>query len=190
MAAGQFFVLIVLAVAVFSGAWVLYQRSRPTERALRKARKGKIAEALAELEARLEKEGPSPELRGALGQVYLLDHRPHQAEAELRKALELGSRRSAHLNALGWALIRLGRLDEALPIAEEANQSAREDFEVYCLYCGLLAHHGRAAEVAPLFEFLKRTSAQIEKLRPRAYNGGLGEKFEFARAKMNAAGFT
>ena len=65
-------------------------------------------------------------------------------------------------NALGWALVRLGKLDEALPIAEEAQQAAREDFEVYCLYCGLMAHHGRAAEVAPLFEFLKRTSVLIQ----------------------------
>ena len=101
-----------------------------------------------------------------------MDERPAEAEAELRKALELGSRSAAHYNALGWALVRLGKLDEALPIAEEANRLAHEDFEVYCLYCGLMAHHGRAAEVAPLFEFLKRTSVQIQTMSPKTYQKG------------------
>ncbi len=41
-----------------------------------------------------------------------------------------------------------------------------------------------------LFEFLKRTSVQIQKMSPKAYQNGLSEKFEFARSKMNSAGFT
>jgi hypothetical protein len=86
-------------------------------------------------------------------------------------------------------LVQLARLDEALPVAEEANAVAREDLEVYCLYCGLLAHHGRAAEVSQLFDFLKRTFAQVEKTDPKAYKNGLCQKFDFARTNMNAAGF-
>jgi hypothetical protein len=128
-------------------------------------------------------------VHGALGQIYLIDRRPLEAEIELRKAVELGSRESAHLSALGWALVQLARLDEALPIAEEANAVAHEDLDVYCLYCGLMAHHGRGAEVSQLFDFLKRSSAQVEKIDPKAYKNGLSQKFEFARTNMNAAGF-
>ena len=189
MPARPFFLVLALAAAaiVFLG-YTLFERLSPTRRALRRARKGQLDRALADLGALRERKPSSPSVRGALGQLYLMDERPAEAEVELRKALELGSRSAAHYNALGWALVRLGKLDEALPIAEEANRRAREDFEVYCLYCGLMAHHGRAAEVAPLFEFLKRTSIQIQRMSPKAYQQGLGEKFEFARSKMNSAG--
>jgi hypothetical protein len=115
--------------------------------------------------------------------------RPLEAEAVLRKAVALGSRNAAHHGALGWALVELGRLDEALPVAEEINKRAHEDFEVHCLYCGLMAHHGRGNEVVPLFDFLKRRSIQLQKLNPQAYQKGLGARYEFARSMMNAAGF-
>jgi tetratricopeptide (TPR) repeat protein len=183
--------LIVLTVVVMSVFVVrtLGRRFSLTDRALRKAKAGKIAEALAELEAVARKKGPSAAVSGALGRIHLMDHRPAEAEAELRKAIGLGSQDYAHYNALGWALIELDRLDEALPIADAANKLAREDIEVYCLYCGLMAHHGRGAEVVSLFDFLKRTSAQIAISKPTIYHGELRNKFEFASSKMNAAGF-
>jgi tetratricopeptide (TPR) repeat protein len=183
--------LVVLAVVVVSVFVVrtLGRRFKLTERALRKAKAGKVSEALADLDAIVRKKGPSPAASGALGRICLIDHRPSEAEAELRKAIDLGSRDYAHYNALGWALIELDRLDEALPIAEAANKLAREDFEVYCLYCGLMAHHGCGAEVVLLFDFLKRTSAQIAASKPKIYQSELRNKFEFASSKMNAAGF-
>jgi hypothetical protein len=186
---GRFVFLIALSTAAIVLGRAIYKRTRPVERALRKARGGRVAEALGELEGMLQKKGSSPEVHGALGQVYLIDRRPREAEIELRRAVELGSHESAHLSALGWALVQLARLDEALPIAEEANAVAREDLEVYCLYCGLMAHHGRGAEVSQLFDFLKRTFAQVEKIDPKAYKNGLSQKFDFAKTNMNAAGF-
>ena len=190
MAAVPFVLFLALATGaiVFLG-YSLFERLSPTRRALKRAQKGDLARALAELTALREKHPSSGKVRGALGQLFLIDGRPAEAEVELLKALELGSQSATHYNALGWALVRLGRLDEALPIAEEANRRAREDFEVYCLYCGLMAHQGRAIEVAPLFEFLKRTSVQIQKMSPNTYQNGLSEKFEFARSKMHSAGF-
>jgi tetratricopeptide (TPR) repeat protein len=186
---GQFVFLIALsAAAIFLGR-AIYKQMRPVERVLRKARSGRVSDALADLEGVLQKKGKSPALLGALGQIYLIDRRPLEAEIELRKALELGSRERAHLSALGWALVQLARLDEALPIAEEANAVAHEDLDVYCLYCGLMAHHGRGAEVSQLFDFLKRSSAQVEKIDPKAYRNCLSQKFDFARTNMNAAGF-
>jgi tetratricopeptide (TPR) repeat protein len=190
MAARSLFLVfgLVAGAIVFLG-YSLLQRLSPTRMALKRARKGQLARAMADLISLRERKPSSPTVRGALGQLYLMDERPEEAELELRKALELGSRSAAHHNALGWALVRLGKFDEALPIAEEANLLAHEDFEVYCLYCGLMAHHGRAAEVAPLLEFLRRTSIQIQKMSPKNYENGLSEKFEFARGKMNEAGF-
>ena len=58
------------------------------------------------------------------GSGLLMAQRPHEAEAVLRKALALGNRNASHHGALGWALVQLGRLDEALPVAEEANRRA------------------------------------------------------------------
>jgi hypothetical protein len=53
-----------------------------------------------------------------------------------------------------------------------------------------MAHHGRADEVVQLFDFLKRSSVQLQKLKPQAYQKDLGAKFEFARSMMNGAGFS
>jgi hypothetical protein len=36
---------------------------------------------------------------------------------------------------------------------------------------------------------VKGSSIQLQKLNPRAYQKGLGAKFEFARSMMNGAGF-
>ena len=106
----------------------------------------------------------------------------------LREALALGSQNASHHGALGWALVQLGKLEEALPVAEEANKKAHEDFEVYCLYCGLLAHAGRGNEVVQLFDFLRRRSIQLQKLNPQAYQQRFAAEFEFARSMMKAAG--
>ncbi|MGD0040064.1 MAG: tetratricopeptide repeat protein [Isosphaeraceae bacterium] len=182
----------VIALAAGAAVFLISQLARwlsPTRRALDRARRGDIDRALADLRARVERKPSSPTVHGALGQLYLMDKRPEEAEAELRKALALGSRNASHHGALGWALVQLGRLDEALPVAEEANRRAHEDFEVYYLYCGLMAHHGRGNEVVQLFDFLKRSSIQLQKLNPRAYQKGLGAKFEFARSMMHGAGF-
>ena len=189
MATRSFLIVFVFAVvSAFVVKW-LARHFRLADRVLRKAKAGRISEAIAELEAAVQRKGPSPALCGALGLIYMMDHRPAEAEAELRKAIDLGSQDHAHYNALGWTLVELDRLDEALLIAEAANKLAREDFEVYCLYCGLMAHHGRGAEVVSLFEFLKRTSAQIAISKPKLYHSELGPKFEFASSRMNAAGF-
>jgi tetratricopeptide (TPR) repeat protein len=184
-----FLVIALVAGAIVFLGFTLYHWLSPTQRALKRAKGGEIARALDRLNALLEKRPSSPAVHGTLGQVHLMDRRPHEAESELRKALALGSTRASDYGALGWALVQLGRLDEALPIAEEANRRAHEDFEVYCLYCGLMAHQGRGKQVAQLFEFLERNSIQIQKLNPKAYQGGLSEKFEFARSMMNNAGF-
>jgi tetratricopeptide (TPR) repeat protein len=189
MSTRQVFLVIALAAGaiVFMG-YTLYGWLSPTQRALKRARRGDTSRARADLEALVQQKPGSAAAHAALGQVHLLEHHYPEAVAELRKALELGSRSAAHYGALGWALVGAGELDEALSIAEEANKKAREDFEVYCLYCGLMAHHGRGAEVASLFEFLKRTSVQIQKMNAKVYEQGLRSKFEFARDKMNAAG--
>ena len=189
MATSSFLIMFVFAVVGVFVVRMLARHFRLTDRAIRKAKAGRIPEALAELEGVVRKKGPSPAVSGALGRIHLMDHRPAEAETELRKAIDLGSQDYAHYNALGWALIELDRLDEALPIAEMANKLAREDFEVYCLYCGLMAHHGRGAEVVSLLDFLKRTSAQIAISKPKIYHNELRKKFEFASSKMNAAGF-
>jgi tetratricopeptide (TPR) repeat protein len=184
-----FFVIALAAGAVVFLGFMLYERLSPTQRALKRARRGDASGARTDIEALVLQKPASGAAHGALGQVHLLEHHYSEAAAELRKALDLGSRSATHCGALGWALVGLEQFDEALPIAEEANKKAREDFEVYCLYCGLMAHHGRGAEVAQLFEFLKRTSVQIQKLNAKNYERGLRAKFEFARDKMNAAGF-
>ncbi len=184
-----FFVIALVASAIVFVAYKLFQWLSPTQRALKWAQRGDTSGAIDRLNARIARRPSAPALHAALGQVYLMAQRPHEAEAALRKALELGSRNASHHGALGWALVLLGRLDEALPVAEEANRRAHEDFEVYCLYCGLMAHHGRGNEVVQLFEFLKRSSIQLQKLKPRTYQQGLGARFEFARSMMNGAGF-
>jgi tetratricopeptide (TPR) repeat protein len=191
MTNGQsFFVIALSAFAACFLASKLFDWLNPTRRALRRGSKGDIGGALADLRELAKRKQHSPAVHGALGQLYLMADQAGDAEVELRRALELGSRHASHYTALGWTLVRLGRVDEALPIAEEAHGRAREDIETYCLYCGLMAHHGRGTEVAQLFDFLKRNSVQVQKRNPRAYRAGLSEKFEFARSKMNSAGFT
>jgi tetratricopeptide (TPR) repeat protein len=184
---------ILIAIGIFVSAvvflWFKLRRwLSPTERELNRARKGDPETALVNLIKRLNKQPSSPAIHGAIGQIHLREGRAEEAEFELRKALDLGSREASHWGALGWALVHQAKLGEALPIAEEANRRAHEDFEVYCLYCGLMAHHGRIQEVAPLFEFLERTSVQLERINSRAYEDGLREKYEFAKSNMNAAG--
>jgi tetratricopeptide (TPR) repeat protein len=190
MATGRSFVVIALAVGAAAFLTVqLVRRLSPIRRALGRARKGDINQAMANLRRLVEQRPASADLHGALGQIYLMGKRLEEAEAELRQALELGSRNPLDMAALGWALVRQGRFEEALPIAEEAQQRAHEDFGVYCLYCGLMAHHGRGAEMSQLFEFLKRSSVQIQRLNPKAYDDELGEQFAFARSEMRGAGF-
>ena len=189
MATRSFLIMFIFAVVCVFVVRTLVRRFRLTERAIRKVKAGKIAEALAMLESAMRRGGDTPALIGTLGRIHLMDHRAAEAEAELRRAIGLGSQDYTHYNALGWALIELDRLDEALPIAETANKLAREDLEVYCLYCGVMAHHGRGAEVVSLFDFLKRTKAQIAISKPKVYHSELSKKFEFASSKMNTAGF-
>jgi len=184
-----FLVIALVAGAIVFARFTLVQWLSPPRRALKWAQRGDTARAIDRLNSLIERRPSAPALHGALGQVYLMAQRPLEAEAVLRKALVLGSRNASHHGALGWSLVQLGRLDEALPVAEEANRRAHEDFEVYCLYCGLMAHHGRGSEVVQLFDFLKRSSVQLQKLNPQAYQKGLGAKFEFARSMMNGAGF-
>lgn len=178
---------LALGVIVFVG-FTLYGVLSPTQRALKKAKQGDTSGAEADLKALLQKKGASAGLHSALGRVYLIGGRPQDAVGELQKAVEMGSRGAATLNALGWSLVRTGRFEEALPVAEEANKKAREDFEVYCLYCGVLARNGRASEAASVYETVKTTAAQIQKMRPSAFQGDLAEKFDFARTQMSAAG--
>lgn len=182
-----FFVIAIATGGIIFIGFFIYELISPSQRALKKAKRGDIAGAEADLKERLQKQ-ESAALRAALGRVYLLAGRPEAAVSELRRAVEMGNRSAGTLNALGWALVRLDRFDEALPVAEEAHKKAREDFEVYCLYCGLMAQHGRVQEVVPLFESLKTTAAQIQRMNAAVYRGGLEEKFEFARSRMNAAG--
>jgi tetratricopeptide (TPR) repeat protein len=185
----MFFVIALVTGAIVLVGFTLSQWLSPTQRALKWAKRGDSDRAIDRLTALIERRPSSPALHGTLGQVYLMAQRPHEAEAVLRKALALGNRNASHHGALGWALVQLGRLDEALPVAEEANRRAHEDFEVYCLYCGLMAHQGRGNEEVQLFDFLKRSSIQLQKLNPQAYQERLGAKFEFARSMMNGAGF-
>ncbi|HWE39516.1 MAG TPA: hypothetical protein VG406_23400 [Isosphaeraceae bacterium] len=184
-----FFVLAIAVGAVVFLAFKAFELISPSQRALKKAKRGDVKGAEADLKALLQK-GDDAAARAALGQVYLLDGRAEDAAVELRRAVELGSRSAGTLNALGWALVRLERYDEALPVAEDAKKKAREDFEVYCLYCGLMAQHGRAQEVASLFEFLKTTAAQIQKLNAAKFRAAYEDKFEFARSRMATAGLT
>ena len=139
-----FFVIALVAGAIVLLGFILFQWLSPTQRALKWAARGDFGRAIDRLNALIERRPTSPALHGTLGQVYLMAQRPHEAEAVLRQALALGSRNASHHGALGWALVQLGRLDEALPVAAEANRRAHEDFEIYCLYCGLMANRARA----------------------------------------------
>jgi tetratricopeptide (TPR) repeat protein len=178
--------LIPLLAALVFAAWKLYRRSQPVAKALRWASAGRTADALAYLESTAAKKPDSAAVHGALGKVYLMDRRLPEAESELRQAIELACRDPSLLGALGWTLIGLDRLDEALPVAERAYAKAGEDLEVYCLYCGLMARHGRGAEVVELFDFLERTRGRMKRPDARPGRGGLAEYFEFARTGMEA----
>jgi tetratricopeptide (TPR) repeat protein len=184
-----FLVIALLTVVSVFLLLRLFQRLSPTHRALKWATKGEFESAIDWLNAQIERKPNSAALHGALGQVYLMAQRPEKAEAVLRKAVALGSQNASHQGALGWALVQLDRLDEALPLAEEAHKRAHEDFEVYCLYCGLMAHAGRGNEMIQLFDFLKRRAIQLQKMNRHAYQKRLSAEFEFARSMMNGAGF-
>lgn len=187
MTSRQLFTVLGLATAalIFIG-FTLYEWLNPAQRALKKAKKGDLEGAEADLRALLTA-GDSAGVRSALGKVLLMAGRPEAAASELGKAVELGDRSAGTLNAFGWALVGLGRFGQALPIAEEAHKKAHEDFEVYCLYCGLMARSGRAANVAGLYEFLQKTAGQIQKMNAKAFRD-LEPKYEFARSGMAAAG--
>ncbi|WP_406693608.1 tetratricopeptide repeat protein [Singulisphaera sp. Ch08] len=182
-----FFVIAIAVGLIIFVSMTIYQLLSPTQRALKKAKRGDVAGAEADLQDLLRK-GESAGTRATLGQVYLLAGRPQEAEGELRQAVEMGKRTAGTLNSLGWALVQLNRVEEALPIAEEAHKKAHEDFEVYCLYCGLMAENGRAHEVTKLYEFLKTTAAQIQKMNAAKFRSELADKYEFAKSRMVAAG--
>src|SRR5271157_621465 len=102
-----FFVIALVAGAIVFVGFTLFQWLSPTQRALQWAKRGDSARAIDRLNALIERRPSSPALHGALGQVYLMAQRPHEAEAVLRKALVLGSRNASHHGALGWALVLL-----------------------------------------------------------------------------------
>lgn len=189
MAVVRFIVVVALAVGAgyFLTVW-LFRRLNPADRALRRAGAGQLQQALDDIKTRVERKPSSAALRGALGRLYLLNKRPEAAEAEFRQALELGSRDPLNRAGLGWALVRQGQYDEALALAEEAQRKAPEDFGLHCLYCGLLARHGRAREAVELFDFLKRRSVQIQMKNPREYDQTAREQFEFSQSEMRRAG--
>lgn len=177
-------VLIALVAAAVYGVWRLYLRTRPATKALRWARAGRTAEAIAMLQSLGPRRRDSSAVHGALGRIHLMGGRLAEAEAELRRAVELDDRDPSHRCELGWTLVALGRLDEALSIAQQAYDLAGEDLEVYCLYCGLMARHGRGGEVVDLADFLKRARGWI---RPRDLGtgrGSLAAKLEFARPDL------
>ena len=155
-----------------------FRTAEPDTPGTQAARKGQLDRALADLGALRERKPSSASVRGALGQLYLMDERPAEAEVELRR--RSSSDPAAPPITTRWGGRWSGSATSTRPSRSPRRRTGgREDFEVYCLYCGLMAHHGRAAEVAPLFEFLKWTSIQVQRMRPKAYEQGLGEKFEF-----------
>lgn len=184
-------VLILLGLAAsLIHAWgpSLLDRLRPTRRAIRRARLGQLDRAIADLEARRQRKPASAAVRGALGRVYLMAQRPADAEVELRQALELGGKDPAYRGALGWALVAQERFDEALTLAEDSIAQAREDYDAYCLYCGLMARQGRTAEVAQLRDFLERSAIQLERQDPETFAAEWKPKLEFARSRMETSG--
>lgn len=186
----QFLLLLaVAAVVLIAFRSAIRDRLSPARRALRRAERGDVERGLQALKRIGERRPASAFVQGTLGQVYLLARQPAEAEAALRRALELGTRDPVHLAALGWALVAQGRLDEAVDFATRAHESAHEDFGIHCLYCGLMAHQGRGSEVVPLFDFLKRRSVQVLSQTPGTYERDLGDQFDFARREMARAGF-
>ncbi|MFO0889001.1 MAG: hypothetical protein U0790_07615 [Isosphaeraceae bacterium] len=191
MTPGQWLLLLVLAAAVlFALRGVLRDRLSPTRRALRRAEKGDTERALADLSRRLERRPGSAAVLGARGRVHLLARRLPEAEADLRGAVELGSRDPFDLDALGWCLVAQERLDEAFLFALQAHEQHPEDFSVHCLYCGLMAHQGRGEEVVPLLDFLKRRAHQLRNQHPAEYEARHAARFEFACREMDRAGFS
>jgi tetratricopeptide (TPR) repeat protein len=189
MTAPQLVLLLAIgAGALFSFRSAIRDRLSPSLRALRRAEHGDTEGALASLKRLLERKPASAAVFGALGQVHLLARQPQEAEAALRRALELGSKDPLHLAALGWSLVAQERLDEALSFAVQAHELHHEDFGIHCLYCGLMANQGRGAEVVPLFDFLKRRALQILMQTPRIYDRGFGDQFDFAKQEMTRAG--
>ena len=169
----QWFLVIVLVAGALVFLWFLFFRwLGPIQKARKWARRGNFDRAIDRLKAQIEKRPSSAALHATLGQIYLMAQRPREAEAVLRNAVALGTRNASHHGALGWALVELGKLDEALPVAEEANRCTHEDFEVHCLYCGLL-RRGPGQRGGPGFRFPETKIDPVSEAESAGIQGSL-----------------
>ncbi|MBI3312422.1 MAG: tetratricopeptide repeat protein [Candidatus Omnitrophica bacterium] len=84
-------------------------------------REGKLEEAQQAGQKALEIEPDHPEVLNSLGFLYA-DMGIHLEEAVklIERALSQDPRNAAYLDSLGWAYFKMDRLDEAIPLLEEA----------------------------------------------------------------------
>ena len=74
----------------------------------------KVPESIETLKKALEMEPKNPNALNSLGFIYAEEKiDPQKAVSLCRQAVEAAPRNAAYLDSLGWALFRLGSLDEA-----------------------------------------------------------------------------
>lgn len=123
--------------------------------ALLQNQQGRAEEATKTLQAARERLPNSPEIHKALGDVALTRGQYAEAQAELRRAIELDAEDLGAKFKLGVALRRDGKFEEALRAFEEVSAVDRE-------YPGLALEHG----------LLYEASGETEKAL-QAYEGAL-----------------
>jgi tetratricopeptide (TPR) repeat protein len=143
-----FFLGIVALIFVWFGAFVLYVfwKSRFLRRVSPLVRSGEFSAAVDNLERWVRIHGPKAEAYEAMAVVHSRQDKWEDALRELEKAEAFGEHGPLFKRNKGFALLKLGRFDEALPLFEIAAQHLPNNFAVVCDYGSALASLGRVDE--------------------------------------------
>ena len=145
----RYYLLVYLAFCcVYIGAAFLYAlwKSRFLRRVSPLVRSGEFSAAIDNLETWVRTHGPKAEVYEAMAVVHSRQDNWEDALRALEKAEALGEHSPLFKRNKGFALLKLGRFDEALPLFEIAAQHLPNNFAVVCDYGSALASLGRVDE--------------------------------------------
>jgi tetratricopeptide (TPR) repeat protein len=151
-------VMQLLLFVVIGCVWRLVVAGRRRAHVLRLADEGQYEQAVEIATGMMNRRRhPDPDLHELLGLVHLNSGRPELAADEFRRSMELSQNGPGYMCDLAIALQRLGQIDEALALLDEAcNRDPNRAGMYLHNKCFFLAEAGRTAEARKLLPEVER----------------------------------
>jgi tetratricopeptide (TPR) repeat protein len=155
-------------VAVIGCVWLLVAESSRRAAVLRLADEGQYEQAVEVVTGMMRRtQRPDPDLHELLGLVHLNAGRPELAADEFRRSMELSQDGPGYMCDLAIALQRLGQIDEALALLDEAcNRDPNRAGMYLHNKCFFLAEAGRTAEARKLLPEVERFHGGLAHFTP------------------------